>query len=131
MSTIEERARDALNEVARERHQGLWHATWHRGMDVSLEAMCRQIEAHDATKAEFEALKHEVSEAVRELCNALSKSPDGNVNWIPAALARFILPEPVDPLVEIMRAAGVGQGVRDEVMTELAKRGLTITEQQP
>ena len=57
MSDIEQRARDALNEA------GVLPQT---ASPAVLQAIRRALEAHDATKAEFEAFKRDVSEALAE-----------------------------------------------------------------
>jgi hypothetical protein len=113
---VEQRARDALNAVSRERQQGLWHETWHRGMDVPLEAVCRLIEQHDA-------YKREVSDAVVEYAG---RENDGSLFY--RDFSRFILSEPVDPLVEVMNEMGFGmsQNTAEDFREALAKRGLTI-----
>lgn len=65
MTDIEQQARDALNAVATERGLiGGWDKH-DRACHTSIEVMCREIEAHNATKAEFEAFKRDVSEAVK------------------------------------------------------------------
>lgn len=108
MTDIEQRARDALNLVTGERDLiGGWER-YGREEHTSIEALCREIEAHDATKAELADFKREVSEAVKlhiaeawRCCSALWAGVTRD------ALSRFIQPDPVevDPLVEAMLGA--------------------------
>lgn len=87
-----------------------------------------EIEAHDATKAEFEAFRRDVSEAVKSLSAHVMEQ-----GVVMNTLSRFILPEPVDPLVEALRSIGLDKA--DEWAGDIRKaaiaHGLTIQEQQP
>lgn len=69
-------------------------------------ALHRALEAHDATKAELEAFKRDVSEAVKAAISEATMSGEaakrGPAVW--HILSRFILPEPVDPLLIEARA---------------------------
>ena len=131
MTDIEQRARDALNTLYAERHNTFpyYDAGDERLNNWVIETMCRALEAHDATKAEFEAFRRDVSDAVKDvaLCD-----PD----LAERHLSRFILPEPVDPLVEAISAA-IGEYITpgapwENLRNELAKRGGKIVwEQQP
>lgn len=83
-------------------------------------------EAHDATKAEFsDAAKKAIAEAYR--------GGDAGTKAISAILSRFILPEPVDPLVEAFKDLGeeYPDKTAERLRHILAKRGLTIQEQNP
>lgn len=97
-----------------------------RSASAITEALCRSIEAHEATKAEFEAFRREVSDAVEEMLSEHTS---------PHKMKRFILPKPVDPLVEVLtevlgkpmpgceRAA---QTRAEALRTALHKRGLEV-----
>ena len=137
MPTIEERARDMLNATHREYGRGgspVWTKGDKRQSDYIVEAFCRALEAHDATLAEFEAFKREVSDAASEALEAMVSS--GTVAHERAVvghntIARFILPKPVDPLAECFSEALTGTAAnaasyRDEAQdfcAALAKRG--------
>lgn len=132
MTDIESRARDALNDVAKDRWKNdrrcLWTKRHTRKNTGSIEAMCRALEAHDATKAEFEAFRRDVSEAVK-----VAKATMGSIAWN-NTLSRFILPEPVDQwrdLRDALESAGVDGPTISEVICGLRDRGLTITKEQP
>ena len=92
MPTIEERALALVNEVA-----GFGYLVAGDFMDDDqdclLKALCRALEAHDATLAEFEAFKREVSDEI-ERCSL--------GDFAKERLSRFILPKPVEPLVAVM-----------------------------
>ena len=134
MPTIEERAREMLNDASIDmNHPSRWGLAI-RVTSPSLEALCRALEAHDATLAEFEAFKREVSDAASEALEAMVSS--GTVAHERAVvghntIARFILPKPVDPLAECFSEALTGTAAnaasyRDEAQdfrAALAKRG--------
>jgi len=132
MPTIEERALALVNEVA-----GFDYLIAGDFMDDDqdclLKALCRALEAHDATLAEFDAYKHEVSRRVRGFRSAWqhrTPSRDG----FDAAFERFIIPEPGDPLVEAVRDCGYAtlDAIEPEFVADLraalAKRGLKLVE---
>ena len=83
------------------------------------------VQAHARTLAEFEAHKRAVSDAVKYYFTGVYKPP---------RLGGFILPDPVDPLVEAMSMAMCGVEGEDYTNSakclrdELAKRGLKIVE---
>lgn len=107
MTDIETEARRRLNEIADERVQSRWHDNQNRANAPTIETICRILE-------EFEAYKREVSEAIES--SALTPQTE-------AHLARFILPKPVDPVVEAWIEA-TGNTVGMEPLNEaLAKRG--------
>lgn len=87
----------------------------------------RALEAHDATLAEFEAFKREVSDAVE-----FDKANYEGLCF--PRLSRFILPKPVDPLVEAVRDCGYAtlDAIEPEFVADLraalAKRGLKLVE---
>ena len=127
MPTIEERARDLLNEAAVKRGSFCrWGNGDTRSSNSYTEALCRALEAHDATLAEFEAFKREVSDEAERILNCT------NVNKRYAAclsLSRFIIPKPVDPLVEAVKDCGYAKldAIEPEFAADLraalAKRG--------
>ena len=94
--------------------------------DGSWAALFAELEAHDATKAEFEAFRRDVSDML--LVMGFQRG-DGRI------VGRFILPEPVDPLVEALNEAtgysDTSKADANRLREALAKRGLTITEQNP
>lgn len=127
MPTVEERAREALKDVARERGKPrhFWGRNDRRENYDTLETVCRLIEAHDATIAKSDAFKQEVSDAVEKALadcghNGMRKA------FILEAFSRFILPKPVDPLVEAIREASVSDaddGDASRLRAALAARG--------
>jgi hypothetical protein len=84
MSEIEKKALALFNEVARERGATHDSVLLDRAF-VENEALCRAIEQH-------EAFRQEVSDAVER-----AQTKDWDVHPV---LWRFIIAEPVDPLVE-------------------------------
>jgi hypothetical protein len=125
MPTIEERAVLLLNEAAES--LGSTSRWCSRTGSPSVEALCRALEAHDATLAEFEAFKREVSDAV----NGFERYCTVTDTPFPADLFRFIIPKPVDPLVDAIREASVSDAdSRDaeRLRAALAKRGLKLVE---
>lgn len=119
MPTVEERAREALNGVAWER--GIpepWHRSDRRERNLVLEVVCRLIEAHDA-------FKQEVSDAVDGWVKADKISADARRSAC-EHLVTFIIPKPVDPLVEAIREASVSDaddGDASRLRAALAARG--------
>ncbi len=83
------------------------------------------IEAHARTLDAFEAFKREVSDAVEEIAKVWGTADPA---W--GYLRRFILPKPVDPLVEAMLECGFGDSsnAADDIRAALAARGLEIRE---
>lgn len=71
----------------------------------------------------FARFIQQVSDAAKVVAKEISKSPDGNVNYLAdERLAPFILPEPVDPLAEAISLSITADDLREE----LAKRGYKI-----
>ena len=98
MPTIEERAREALNAVSRERDDyARWDASDTREDTIAIETVCRLIE-------EFDAFKQDVSDALHEYFGELTE-PDEI-----AVFGRFILPKP-DPLIYLAREMVLLDGV--------------------
>lgn len=102
MPTIEERALALVNEVAGFDYL-IAGDVMDDDRDYMLKALCRALEAHDATLAEFEAFKREVSDAV-ELDKA---NYEGLCS---PRLSRFILAKP-DPLIYLAREMVLLDGV--------------------
>ena len=129
MPTIEERALALVNEVAGFDYL-IAGDVMDDDRDYMLKALCRALEAHDATLAEFEAFKREVSDAVEDYYGEYRR------DRMHPLLNRFIIPEPVDPLVECFSEALTGTAAnaasyRDEAQdfrAALAKRGLKLVE---
>ena len=130
MPTLEERALALVNKV---KGCEKWKTVKVSDL-VPAEALFASLEAHDATLAEFEAFKREVSDAASEALEAMVSS--GTVAHERAVvghntIARFILPKPVDPLAECFSEALTGTAAnaasyRDEAQdfrAALAKRG--------
>lgn len=128
MPTIEERALALVNEVRKERGLTPWYEGRGSREDSSLlEAFCRTLETLDATLAEFEAFKREVSDAVEDYYGEYRK------DLMHPLLRRFILPKPVDPLVEAVREAMDADNettvqFTNDLRASLAKRGLKLVE---
>lgn len=127
MTDIEQRARDALNEVC----PATWAVIHKRKHYHAIEAMCRALEAHDATKAEF-------SEAMRELDARLADMGMREIGKARTIARRFILPEPVDPVdllvdqfKELLRSRGVATHRIDDIIQRMDQCGLAITKEQP
>ena len=66
MPTIEERAREKLNEVRKEWSTSLLGKNYTRVFDPTIEAMCRALEAHDAERAAHAQFRQEVSDVARD-----------------------------------------------------------------
>lgn len=129
----EKKALELLNEVQTERGNPTW-TSLKRECHECEEAIYRAVLAH-------ETFKREVSDAVEALFNNAEESGTNIVlvwaDKVPA-VKRFILPKPVDPLVE---AAQIIQNWRDGnageddaldtaklVVEKLAARGINIPE---
>ena len=121
MPTIEERARALVNEV---KGCEKWKTVKVSDL-VPAEALFASLEAHDATLAKFEAFKREVSDSVEHYLDQWRYSiPSREV--FACQFGSFILPKPVDPLVEAIREASVSDaddGDADRLRAALAKRG--------
>ena len=96
MPTIEERALATAVEAAGRRMQDYRVMAEENILRRSIEAHARAIEAHDAERAAHAQFRQEVSDAVERV-----KSTG---HWMHGCmLDRFIIPKPVDPLVEVFR----------------------------
>ena len=97
------------------------------GDDLPLRA---SIIAHARAIEQHEAFAQEVSDAVEDIAKRRE------AQWLAAALDRFIIPKPVDPLVEALnKMPGVcsNEFDADDAMylrAALAARGLEIREKQ-
>ena len=113
MTEIEQKALALVN--AERAQRGLMPVTlcWFQAT-VMFPVICRAIKQH-------EAFKREVSDAVE--ASMLSVEAEHR-------LRRFILPKPVDPLVEVLAANWVTatQVDADYIRAALAKRGLEVRE---
>lgn len=131
MTEFEKKALALVNEVAAER--GTEYPCVDRRNDARWEALCRAIEQHEVDKAAHaatvegilkahEAYKQEVSDAVESYFRVVPRPRD--------ILERFIIPKPVDPLVEAMVECGFGDSsnAADDIRAALAKRGFKIVE---
>ena len=125
MPTIEERALALVNEVAGFDYL-IAGDVMDDDRDYMLKALCRALEAHDATLAEFEAFRRKVSDKA-EVVKKLHPTAA-------CYLGDLILPKPVDPLVEAVRDCGYAtlDAIEPEFVadlrTALAKRGLKLVE---
>ena len=113
MQTVEERALALVNAVQELRgHPPLARF---RSDTTMAEALMQSIKAHDA-------FKQEVSDAV----NGFERYCTVTDTPFPTDLSRFILPKPVDPLVEAICEASVSDaddGDASRLRAALAKRG--------
>ena len=116
MTEIEKKALALVNEVQAERsHAG---SPWNSPTILN-EALYRAIERH-------EAFAQEVSEAAEQAIAFLGrqseKQPRGR---LAIALARFIIPKPVDPLVEAFDAVwpGIDKAMVEALRTAMQARG--------
>jgi hypothetical protein len=130
MPTIEERALALVNEVKAERlHPPIHSSLIDRDNCSFSEAICRAIEALVAERAAHAAFRQEVSDEI-ERC-ILS-------DFTKERLSRFIIPKPVDPLVEVLDTMlrrrtfePAAEVVADEaawLRAALAERGLKLVE---
>ena len=96
MTDIEKKALALVNEVLAEWGVMKNAVEIPKNSDAFARALLRAIEQH-------EAFRREVSEAVDTYLSHMSPWPDDS-------LRRFIIPKPVDPLVEALREAGEQTG---------------------
>lgn len=135
MTPIEKQALALINEVlASSGYRPIALTEAERWFATTFPAIISAIERH-------EAFKQEVSEAcglVDMMIGQVFFSEKGNARHV---LSRFILPDPVDPLVEAIRAAWpkAAEQFGDKMICEtagalreaLAARGLEIVEKKP
>lgn len=111
MPTIEERALALVDEV-----KGCEKWFWTTRSTPSVEALCREIEAHDATLAEFGAFKREVSRRIEAFRSAWQHRTPCRDSF-DAVFDRFILPKPVDPLEEVQSLIDEGLTLEEAVVS--------------
>ena len=119
--TVEERARDALNEVAMERGSGDWGSS---RSSEAVETVCRLIEQQDA-------FAREVSDAWVAALSCLDQLEfddrgEAAARGIRLVMSRFILPDPVDLVDLVAGDISVGPSLGIMLREALAKRGLSI-----
>ena len=124
MTEIERKALALLNEVAVERGYNIAAAA-DRRTHYLLEAICRAIEQR-------EAYKREVSDAVEEWHSRWVGAGESH-SYFMSLFSHFIIPKPVDPLVEVLDKLGwsfddTGPDMADDLREALAGRGLEIRE---
>lgn len=101
--------------------------------DNTIEQLHAERVAHAATKAEFEVFRQEVSDAVEEWHGRWVGAGESH-SYFMSLFSRFIIPEPVDPLVEAVRDCGYAtlDAIEPEFVadlrTALATRGLKLVE---
>lgn len=116
MTDIEKKALALLNEC------GWGGAHLKRAWNPRYEALCRAIEQH-------EAFKRDVSDAVEAYNDLWRKRTPGRDEFM-GHFIRFILPKPVDPLVEAIQEWWDADGYAhiETFRAALAKRGLEVRE---
>lgn len=123
MTDIEQKALALVNEVAADAL--IWVIDDVKG-GVVWETLCLAIDQH-------EAFRREVSDAVEAYNDLWRKRTPGRDEFM-GHFIRFILPKPVDPLVEAWLDAFPGNHREDSVeecekiRAALAKRGLEVRE---
>lgn len=121
MTETERKALALVNEVFVESGQSACPSynqlPWH-----TAEALCRAIEQH-------EAFKRDVSDAVEAYNDLWRKRTPGRDEFM-GHFIRFILPKPVDPLVEAIQEWWDADGYAhiETFRAALAKRGLEVRE---
>ena len=118
--TIEQEALDLINEVFSER-ESPGDSCVRRAFNSTHEALCRALEqllaereAHAATKAEFEAFRREVSDAVEEFDKRSADFKLRQQDW--EKLFSFIIPKPKpDPLAEVQSLLDEGLTLEEAV----------------
>jgi hypothetical protein len=115
--TIEQEALDLINEVRVEfrlpRDVRLYRNTVpvHEALCRVIEQLRAEREAHAATKAEFEAFKREVSDAVEEWHGRWVGAGESH-SYFMSLFSRFIIPKPKpDPLAQVAREMVLLDGV--------------------
>ena len=88
-----------------------------RECESDYEALCRAIEQH-------EAFRREVSDAV-ELANMRVKELKRNTSYIVNHMQQYIIPKPVDPLIEAVQDWWDADGYNDvaNLRAAIEKRG--------
>lgn len=131
MPTVEERALALVNEVRAERsHPPIYSSFIDRANYSFFEALCREIETLDAERAAHAQFRQEVSDRVEAFNKRWTGAGESHSDFM-SLFSRFILPKPVDPLVEAIREASVSDaddGDASRLRAALAKRGLKLVE---
>ena len=126
MTDIEQKALALLNEVRLERGKP-FYASLARMGDDRVEALCRAIEAHEATKKELSDYKQKVSDAVEGFMIAFSNG----AACLPS-ISHLVIPAPKpDPLVDIVEWLGgewTPEEYAEEIRSALDARGFEIRE---
>lgn len=108
MPTIEELALALVNKVKAERSHPPAHSGFIDRDNCSFsEAICSIIETLDAERAAHAQFRQEVSDAV----NGFARYCTVTDTPFPTDLSRFIIPEPVDPLLHLAREMALLDGV--------------------
>ena len=132
MPTIEERALALVNEVAGFDYL-IAGDVMDDDRDYMLKALCRALETLDAERAAHAQFRQEVSDSVEHYLDQWRNSTPSREVFA-CQFGSFIIPEPVDPLVEAVRDCGYAtlDAIEPEFVadlrTALAKRGLKLVE---
>lgn len=129
MTDIKQKALALLNAVRAER--GLDNTHFFDRDFADVEALCRAIEAHEATEQEFSDYKQKVSDAVKKAVDDMKVWSDENDEA--EYLQQFIIPAPKpDPLVDVAKSLGFNNTAAKNwaggVRAKLDARGLKIVE---
>ncbi len=129
MSDIEQRAWDALIKAKKEEGDYLIPHKY------CVKAMCREIEAHDATKAELAELRihaDAMAAMLEDVVYEWDGEPEDGYRYSEPVKAyrRFIQPDPLyDALFAVVEMGRYDTREQTQLLrAELAKRGLTITQ---
>lgn len=113
MDNIEKQALALINKVQADKGYAEKYYNLNRVYSPT-EALYRAIESHEAFK--------------KEVSDALKKVKEIGLNHAQEYLIdTFIIPTPVEPLVELMNTLGYGRHKTDEIRVALAWCGLEIT----
>lgn len=114
MPTIEERALATAIEAAGRRMQDYRVMAEENLLRRSIEAHARALEAHDATLAEFEEFKREVSDSVEHYLDQWRNSTPSREVFA-CQFGSFILAKPVDQLVEVQNLLDEGLTLEEAI----------------
>lgn len=139
MSDIDQKALALVNEVGKERGLALRSTKLDRTWPIP-EALCRVIEAHEATKQELADCKQELNDYKQKVSDVASVCAQhfSKTSWTVAdrqrhvdLLSQFIIPKPKpDPLVEVLEVVGFlpVEDVAEAIRVALNAHGLQIVE---
>ena len=123
MTDIEKKALALLNECAGQEVYGGW-GTFDPNQSPCTRALCRAIEQH-------EAFRQKVSDAVEAVFAGYHDAP---IPWVVmrGMLEPFIIPKPVDPLVEVLDKLGwsfddTGPDMANDLRAAMLARGYEFT----